>query len=191
MVHCAHGTENTGEFHVSTEVIGVCVGLMSVSGRTSQKRASRSPSVIAVASWPVSERTRLKSSSRSIRVRSRALRSIAPEVDLENSSSDENEVSLPQKECHADFPAVSLQFLDPSQWKLAAYGGFFREENILVLEGRSILCAVRYAESNYPLPVLSDNLALVLALCKGRSNILTLLSVMRQQKHGDLGRKAG
>ena len=30
---------------------------------------------------------------------------------------------------------------------LAAFGGFFREENIIILEARSILKAVRYAES--------------------------------------------
>ena len=33
-----------------------------------------------------------------------------------------------------------------SEWKLAAYGRFFCEENILVLEARSILYAVRFAE---------------------------------------------
>ena len=30
----------------------------------------------------------------------------------------------------------SLHLLDPSEWTLAAYGGFFREENIIVLEAR-------------------------------------------------------
>ena len=56
--------------------------------------------------------------------------------------------------------------------RLAAYGAFFREENTIILETRSILC--------YPpgrLLILSDKLALVLPLCKGRSNIFTLLSV--------------
>ena len=55
-----------------------------------------------------------------------------------------------------------------SEWRLVAYGGFFRGENIKVLEARSILCAVRNAGSCYPLgrlQILSDNLALVLALC--------------------------
>ena len=42
----------------------------------------------------VSERTRFKRSSRSIRARSRALRSIAPDVGSDCSSSDENEVPL-------------------------------------------------------------------------------------------------
>ena len=60
---------------------------------------------------------------------------------------------------------------------------FFREENIVVLEARFIWCAVRNAESRCPsarLLILSDALALVRALCKGRSNKFTLLSVMRR-----------
>ena len=57
----------------------------------------------------VSERTSFKRSSRSIRARSRALRSIAPDVDLDSSgSSDENEVSLARRESCADLPGVSL-----------------------------------------------------------------------------------
>ena len=56
---------------------------------------------------------------------------------------------------------------------VVAYGGFFREENIIILVTCSILYALRCAESKYPpvrLLTLSDNLALELALCKGRSN---------------------
>ena len=63
---------------------------------------------------------------------------------------------------------MSLQLFGP-EWTLAAYGGFFREENIIALEERSILCAVWYAESIYPpgrLLILSDNFALVLASAK-------------------------
>ena len=121
----------------------------------------------------VSERTRLKRSSRSIRARSRALR-----VVLEWSSSDEDVISLARVESRADFPEVSLQLLDSSEWRLAACGGFFREENITVLEAPSILYAVWCAESNFPpgrLLILFQNLALVLALCKGRWNKKTLL----------------
>ena len=69
-----------------------------------------------------------------------------------------------------------------SKWRLAAYGGFSSEENIIVLEARSILHAVRHAESNYPsgrLLIFPSNLALVPALCKGHS-FFTLLSVMRR-----------
>ena len=73
-------------------------------------------------------------------------------------------MSLARRESPADFPEVSLQLLDPT-------------------EARSILYVVRYAESNYPpgrLLIHSDTLALVLALCKGRSTFFTLLSVSRR-----------
>ena len=46
-------------------------------------------------------------------------------------------VACPKK-CCADFLEVSLQLSDPSKWTVAACRGFFREENILVLEARSI-----------------------------------------------------
>ena len=74
---------------------------------------------------------------------------------------------------------MSLQLLNPSEWKLAAYGGFFREANIIILEARSILHGVRFAESLYPsgrLLILCDTLALVRALCKGRVESLRLVS---------------
>ena len=130
-----------------------------------------------------SERTRFKRSSRTVRARSRALRSTAPEVVLECSSSDEDEVTLARWESRADFPEVSSQLLDPLEWGLAAYGSFFREENIVVLEARSILYVVQYAESTCPpgrLLIFSENLALLLAFFKGRSKLLSLLSVMRR-----------
>ena len=113
--------------------------------------------------------TRFKRSSTSIRARSRALRSIAPDVVLECSSSDDDEVSLAQRETCADFPEVTVQLLDPSEWRLAAYGAFFRDENIIILEARSFLYAVRYAESCYPprrLLIFSDHLALVLSVMR-------------------------
>ena len=69
----------------------------------------------------VSERTRFWSSSRSIGARPRALRSIAPDAVSECSSSDEDEVSHARRESRADFPEVSLQLLDRSEWKLAVY----------------------------------------------------------------------
>ena len=110
---------------MSSAVTGVFVGLTSASVRMHRNWASRSRFVKDVASWlsevgRVLERTRFKRSSRSIRARSRALRSIAPDVDLECSSSDEDEVSLAQRERGADFPEVSLQLLYPSEWKLVA-----------------------------------------------------------------------
>ena len=114
----------------------------------------------------------------SVCARSRALRSVAPDVDLGSSG------SATKGGDRADLPEgrvveISFQLMDPSEWKLAACGGFFREENITVLEAHSILYAVRHAGSRYPpgrLLILSDNLALVLALCKGRSNISTIAS---------------
>ena len=126
----------------------------------------------------VSEPTRCKSSSRSNRARSRALRSIAPHVVVECSSSEEAEVPLARRGVARTFWKCRCNF-----WKLVAYGGFFREENTIVLEARSILYAVRFAESSCPpgrLLILSDNLALVLVPCKGRSNMLSLLSVVRR-----------
>ena len=36
-------------------------------------------------------------------------------------------VAHPKGESCTDFPEVSLQLLDPSEWRLVAYGGFFRE----------------------------------------------------------------
>ena len=106
-----------------------------------------------------SEQTRFKRSSRSIRARSRALRSILPEAGLECSSWDEDVMSLARRDSRADFPEVSVQLLDPSQWKLTACDSFFREEHIVVLEPLSIFYAVRYT---------------------ARSKHFTLLSVMRR-----------
>ena len=82
----------------------------------------------------VSERTTFKRSSMSIRARTRGQRSIAPDVVLECSSSDEDVMSLAWEESRADFPEVSVQLQDPSKWNLTAYSSFFREENIMVLE---------------------------------------------------------
>ena len=116
--------------------------------------------------------TRFWSSSRSIGAGSRALRSIAADAALGDTSSDEDEVSLARWESRADFPEVPLQLLDPEEWKLAAFGGFFREEIIIILDARSILYAVRHAENHYPperFLILSGNLALVPVLCKRNS----------------------
>ena len=79
-------------------------------------------------------------------------------------------------------PEVSLQLLHHSERRSVACG-FFREENIEVLDARSILYAVRHAESSYPpgrFLIISENVAVVLAFFKGRSNTFTLLSVMRR-----------
>ena len=60
----------------------------------------------------VSERTRFKRSSRSICARSCAVRSFAPDVDLDSSGSDENEVSLARRRtswrCRCNFFCVGI-----------------------------------------------------------------------------------
>ena len=86
-----------------------------------------------------SGRTRFERSSRSIRARSRALRSISPKVSLECSSSEEDEVSLALTESRAEFLEVSLLLVDPSEWRLTAYGASFPDASTIVLEARSIL----------------------------------------------------
>ena len=76
--------------------------------------------------------------------------------------------------CYVACPKGELCVL-PSERRVAAYGGFFRDENINILGARSIMYAVRYAASSYPpgrLLILSDNLALVPVLCNGRTNNL-------------------
>ena len=177
-------------FYVSSAVIAVCAGLMSACVLMLRKKASRSRFVMDVASWlrrlvrSLSGQGSTEAPGPSVPDRLR----FAPSrhVGLECSSSNEEGESLVQKERErescADFREVSLQILDPSEWRLAAYGGFFRDENF-ILEARSTLYAVWYAEGKYPpghLLILSDNLALVLALCTGRSNQITLLSVLRR-----------
>ena len=77
----------------------------------------------------VSEQTRFKGRSRSIRARSHALRFIFPDVDLGISGSDEDEVSVSHRESCANLLEVSLQLLNPSEWRLVACGVFFRVEN--------------------------------------------------------------
>ena len=115
---------------------------------------------------------------------SRALRSVAPEALVVCSSSDEDVMSLARRESRADSPAVSLQLLDLSERKLAAYGGFFREENITVLAARSILYAVRFAESRYPpwrlLNLFSQSCVGTERSAMDAQNPITFLSVMRR-----------
>ena len=83
-----------------------------------------------------SEQTRFKRTSKSIRARSRHFIPSLLEVGFVSSSSDEDARN--------------------GDWR--GYRAFFREENIMTLEARSILYAVRYAESCCPpgrLPILS------------------------------------
>ena len=92
------------------------------------------------------------------------------------------DVASPKGESRGLPGSVNFWIPRNGNW-LVAHGGFFCDENMKVLEARSILCPVRYADSRYPLGrflIFSDNLALVLALGKGRSNSFSLLSVWLQ-----------
>ena len=90
----ATANKERGEFRTSSAVIGACVGLMFASARMRQKKVSRSRFVKDVVSWPrqlVSSRS--GQGSRGVPGPS-VLRSIAPDVGSDCSSSDENEVPL-------------------------------------------------------------------------------------------------
>ena len=155
MVNCAYKNKmHLREYFVFSAVIGAFAGLMSASVRMHRKRASRSRFVKYVVNWLRSWAvSRSGQGSRAVpgpSVPGRVLS--APSRRMLFWSSDEDEVSLARRESDADFPEASLQLLDPQERKLAAYGGFFREEKIIVLEARSILYAVRHAESSYPPP---------------------------------------
>ena len=167
---CAWNREHSGNFCVSSAVIGVCAGLMSATVRMRQKKGSRSRFVKVdavswlrrwVVSWSgqgsreasgpsVPGRVRFAPSRQmsiwNVRVRTR-IRCLLPEGRVAR---------------------TSVRFRDnfwiPRNRKWEACGGFCREENIIVLEARFILFAVRHAEGSHPpgrLLILSDNLALV------------------------------
>ena len=179
MVNRAQGTGSIRVgFYVSSAVTGVCAGLMSPSARMRQKKGSRSRFVKDVVSWPrklVVSRSGQGSREAPDRVRSGPSR----QMSIWTVQVRTRMRCLSPEGRRSDFPGASIS----QKGELAAYGGFCREENIIVFEARSVLYAVRYAESRYPLGrllIFSDSLALVLALCKGRANTFTLLSVMRR-----------
>ena len=78
--------EHSGRFSVSSAAIGGCAGLICACVRM-RSEAGR-----------ISVQTGSRRRSRSIRARSCVLRSIASDVGVENSSSDENDVSLARRE---------------------------------------------------------------------------------------------
>ena len=84
---------------------------------------------------------------RSIRDRSRALRADAPEALSDCPRTEEDEVSLAREESRADVPEV---FIATCGFHSVGIGETFFRDNIIILEARSILYGVRYAESNYP-----------------------------------------
>ena len=122
---CAWSKEHLVESCVFSVMIGVLVGPMSASVRMHRQRCfafavREGCRELASEVGRVSERTRFKRSSRSIRSRSRAFRSIVPEAGLECPSSDEDVMSLRERErereSRADFPELLVHFLDPSEW---------------------------------------------------------------------------
>ena len=98
---CIWNEEHLGKFYVFSPVIGVSDGSMSASEKGFGFAIREGRRELAAEVGRVSERTRFKRSSGSSCARSRALRSIAPDVDLECSSSDEDEVSLARRESRA------------------------------------------------------------------------------------------
>ena len=95
----------------------------------------------------VSERTRFKRSSRSVvpgRVRSVPFH----QVSVRNVQvRTRMRCRLP--EGRVAWTALRFRYnLDPMEWTSAAYGAFFRDKNITVLEARSIFNAVPHAEGN-------------------------------------------
>ena len=149
-VHLKHRAFG-GEFFVSSTVIGVCIGLMSAFVPMHRKRASRSRFVKDVVSWlrrwAVSRNGQGSRAAPGPSVPGRVRFAPSRRRPVWSIPVRTRKRCLARKESRADFPEVSLHLLDPSEWKLAAYGGFFREENIIILEARSILCAVQHAES--------------------------------------------
>ena len=110
--------EHLEQSYVFSAVLGAFAGLTSALVRMHRKRgfafATREGCrELASEVGRVSVTTRFKRSSRSIRARSRALRSIAPDVVLECSGSDEDVMSFARRERRADFLEASLQLLDP------------------------------------------------------------------------------
>ena len=137
---CGWSTEHLEEVRVCSALTGVFAGLMSAYARIHRKRASRSRFVRDVASWLLRQVV-CQSGQGSREVPGPSVpgrvcsRSIAPDVFFgvfklgrgmrcRLLGSEEDEVSLARRESRADFPEVSLQLLDPSKWRLAAYGGF-------------------------------------------------------------------
>ena len=153
---CVWSKEHFGESHVFSAEIGVFTLLMSASVRMHRKRASRSRFVKDIASpevGRVSERTRFKRSSS---VRSAPSRRMSPWSVLFRT----------KMRCRCNFGIRRN-----GDWRRTVVS--FAMRNVKVLEARSTVYAVRYAESSSPpgrFMILSDNLALVLSPMKSHPN---------------------
>ena len=103
MVNCAYGTKSMWENLMSSPQcwslrwLGVCI-CTDASEKGCALAVREGCRELASEVGRVAERTRFKRSSMSIGARSHALRFMAPDVALECSSSDQDEVSLTRKE---------------------------------------------------------------------------------------------
>ena len=175
---CVWNKQHLGRFCVSSAVIGACAGSTSASVRMPRKRASHSRLAKDAASW----RRRLVESRNGQASREAPGPSVPSRVRFAPSfrmsiwsvrGQTRMRSRLPNETVARTFPEVSLQLLDPSDWTFVAYGGFFRDEKHHSSGSTfSLFNVVRYAESCHTLGrllILSSSLALVLALCTGRS----------------------
>ena len=87
-------------------------------------------------------------------------------------SASENEFSEMEFEGVSDFFEICAEMLSVYAWRLVDYGRFVRDEDISLLEARSVLGLVQCAcerRRNVRIRFLLENLALVLPLTKRRS----------------------
>ena len=118
---------------------------MSASVRMRQKKVSHSRFMKDVVSWlrkfaAFRREKSIEAPGPSVPGR---VRSVAPDVDLESSGSDENEVSLlPEGRVALDSLRFrhNLKICGNGDWRRTVV--FFREENIIVLEARFTMDAV-------------------------------------------------
>ena len=148
LVNCAYGAKSIVGIQC---LIRSFVGLTFASVRMHQKWDSRSRFVKDVASWlrrlVGSQSGQGSGEAPGPSVPSRVRFAPSLQMSIKNVQVlTRMKCRLPSGSC-TDLLEVSLQLLDPSERRLAASGGFCRNENIIVLEARSALFAVRCAES--------------------------------------------
>ena len=82
-----------------------------------------------------------------------------------------------------DFEEVPFEILDAEYWSILIASPYLIKQNIPILEARALLFSVRHACATQPVGrvlFLVDNLALVLAVSKGRSHNYLLLPIIRK-----------
>ena len=129
------------------------------------------------------ERDRFRRHSSAVKARRHAIKGLGllDVVDV-GDESDEDDLELitdprtirGKRNQHADFEEVPSSVLDPSRWSMISSFRWNVREDILILEARSVLYAVRDAVQRVVAPsrivFLVDNLGLAFALEKGRSS---------------------